>query len=69
MIEFTIEKDCLPDSWYDIYMLVNETKTKLGWGNVDYQDAVKEVENLVKEFSKIGINVIHNKIYHAEKSS
>jgi len=67
MIEFTIEKDCLPDSWYDIYMLVNETKTKLGWGNVDYQDAVKEVENLVKEFSKIGINVIHNKIYHDEK--
>ena len=67
MIEFTIEKDCLPDSWYDIYMLVNETKTKLGWGNVDYQDAVKEVENLVKEFSKIGINVIHNKIYRDEK--
>lgn len=63
MLKITIEKDNLPDSFFQSYLHVFDTKVRIGIGFFFHSDCVSQVENLVREFSKEGILVDHSQIY------
>ena len=51
------------DSTFKIYLYVGDFKEILGPMFYDYEDCRKYAEQLVKEFSKEGIAIRHDKIY------
>lgn len=65
MLELTLKKSniSVPDSWWQLYLNVYNTEVRIGNASYYKEDCIKEAENLVKEFSKEGIFVVHSKIY------
>ena len=51
------------DSTFQVYLYVGDFKEILGPRFYDYEDSRKYAEQLVKEFSKEGIAIRHDKIY------
>ena len=66
-IELTIENTGKfyndADDWYQAWLIVGEIKQEIGRSFYDYNDCVLNCEKIVKEFSKQGVQVIHDKIY------
>ncbi len=55
------------DDWYQAWFIVGEVKQEIGRSYFDYDDCRLNCEKIVKEFSKQGIQVIHDKIYDEMK--
>jgi len=51
------------DSTFKIYLYVGDFKEMMGLTFYNYEDCRKYAEQLVREFSKEGISIRHDKIY------
>ena len=51
------------DSWYQAWITIGGFKQEIGRSFYDYNDCRLNCENIVKEFARQGIQVIHDKIY------
>ena len=50
-------------NWYQAWLIVGEVKQRIGRSYFDYDDCRLNCEKIVEEFSKQGIQIIHDKIY------
>ena len=63
-MELTIEKTYPDDlGWHQAYIILGEVKQEIGQLTFDYDDCRLNCEKIVKEFSKQGVQIIHDKIY------
>jgi len=50
-------------SWYQVQLIIGDTKQPLGREFFDYDDCRLFAEKLVEDFSKAGMCILHSKIY------
>jgi len=62
-MKLTIEKTWHREGWHQAYLTVGEVKLQIGRSYFDYDDCRINCEKIVEEFSKQGVQIIHDKIY------
>jgi len=64
-MEITIEP--FERYWYQAWLIVGAVKQEIGRSYFDYDDCRINCEKIVTEFSKQGMNIVHDKIYDEMK--
>ena len=49
--------------WYRLQLTVGDVSTHFSYESIAKEDIIRQGEQLVSEFSKQGISVVHNELY------
>ena len=64
-MKLTIEKtDHTSAAWYQLFLHTETMKTEMGSACYAYEDCLAEANQLIVEFSKEKVMLVHNEIYN-----